>query len=67
MEMDNEEYISRRRSILQKQGLRIVAAISSQLDILTGSSTRSQNFKLPNPMYGHKMDHHTESSNLKEE
>lgn len=62
MEMDNREYISRRRSIIQKQGLRIVAAISSQLDILTSVAAESQNFKLPNLMYSHKMNHEIERS-----
>lgn len=64
MEMDNREYISRRRSIIQKQGLRIVAAISSQLDILTSFHAESQNFKLPNLMYSHKMNHEMERKNL---
>ncbi|KAI5670541.1 hypothetical protein M9H77_10905 [Catharanthus roseus] len=67
MEMDRQEYIWRRRSIIQRQGLRIVATISSQLDFLTGPSAGSRNFKLPKVMYGQKLEYHIENSNLKEE
>ncbi|KAL3523938.1 hypothetical protein ACH5RR_016772 [Cinchona calisaya] len=51
LQMDSQEYFSRRRNIIQKQGFRTVAAISSQLDFLTGSGMGGLNFKLPNIIF----------------
>lgn len=59
MKVNIQEYISSSSSTMQKQGYRIVAAISSQLDFLAGSSPGRRNFKLPNLIIGHKIDEGT--------
>ncbi|KAL3521174.1 hypothetical protein ACH5RR_019323 [Cinchona calisaya] len=62
LQMDSQVYFSRRRNIMHKQGFHTVAAISSQLDFLTGSQAGLLNFKLPNIIFYNKMDHHPENS-----
>ncbi|XP_027161607.1 uncharacterized protein At2g39920 isoform X2 [Coffea eugenioides] len=59
-DMDNEEYLTRRRTVIKGQGLRTVAAISSQLDFLTGSKTGGLSFKIPN-VFTDKMNNHPEN------
>ncbi|XP_020540092.1 uncharacterized protein At2g39920 isoform X2 [Jatropha curcas] len=51
MEMDDRQYLSKRRMVLQKEGFRISGIISSQMDSLTGPFSEQHIFKLPNPMY----------------
>lgn len=58
--MDLPEYFSVGRTILQKEGFRIVAVISSQMDALTGSSLGRRVFKLPNPNFYFQTGHYTE-------
>nr|GLL20913.1 uncharacterized protein At2g39920 [Ipomoea trifida] len=50
MQTDTREYFSAQRAALQDAGFRIVAAISSRLDALTGPSPGKRVFKLPNPI-----------------
>ena len=56
MQMDSREYFPRLRNTLQKQGFRITAVISSQIDALEGPSPGKRMFKLPNPIY-HNLEH----------
>lgn len=51
MPMHIQEYIFRRRNLLQQQGFRIRAVISSKMDALTGPVVGSRVFKIPNPIY----------------
>lgn len=51
MPMHIQEYIFRRRNLLQQQGFRIRAVISSKMDALTGPVLGSRVFKIPNPIY----------------
>ncbi|XP_009590463.1 uncharacterized protein At2g39920 [Nicotiana tomentosiformis] len=60
LQMDLPEYFSVGRTILQKEGFRIVAVISSQMDALTGSSLGRRVFKLPNPNFYFQTGHYTE-------
>lgn len=62
-DMDSQEYLSRRRTIIKRQGLRTVAAISSQLDFLTGPKIGGLNFKIPNIIFTDKMSNHPENPN----
>ncbi|KAH9702336.1 hypothetical protein KPL70_010731 [Citrus sinensis] len=61
MQMDSREYLSRRRTILQKEGFHITGLISNQMDALIGQSLGKRVFKLPNPLY-YSFDHHIEST-----
>lgn len=61
MQMDSHEYLSRRRTILQKEGFHITGLISNQMDALIGQSLGKRVFKLPNPLY-YSFDHHIEST-----
>lgn len=61
MQMDSREYLSRRRTILQKEGFHITGLISNQMDALIGQSLGKRVFKLPNPLY-YSFDHHNEST-----
>ncbi|CAI9091635.1 OLC1v1026708C1 [Oldenlandia corymbosa var. corymbosa] len=58
MPLDSQEYISRKKTAIQKQGFRIVGAISSQMDFVAGPIMRGLNFKLPNIMWISKREHH---------
>ncbi|PIN10151.1 Acid phosphatase [Handroanthus impetiginosus] len=49
--MNFQEYLSRERSMLQRQGLRIIAVISSHMDALRGPFLGNHVFKLPNPIF----------------
>ncbi|XP_076906888.1 uncharacterized protein At2g39920-like [Bidens hawaiensis] len=49
MKMDTREYFYKQKAIMQAEGYNIAAVISSHLDVLVGSFTRTQIFKLPNP------------------
>ncbi|GLT93005.1 hypothetical protein SLE2022_108130 [Rubroshorea leprosula] len=51
MQMDTNEYFSRRRAVLQKEGFNVIGVISSHMDALTGSYLGKRIFKLPNPIY----------------
>lgn len=61
IQMDSREYLSRRRTILQKEGFHITGLISNQMNALTGQSLGKRVFKLPNPLY-YSFDHHIEST-----
>lgn len=51
MPMHIQDYIFRRRNLLQQQGFRIRAVISSNMDALTSPVSGSRIFKIPNPIY----------------
>lgn len=61
MQMDSREYLSRRRTILQKEGFHITGLISNQMDALIGQSLGKRVFKIPNPLY-YSFDHQIEST-----
>lgn len=61
MQMSFQEYISGQRIILQREGLRIVAVISSRMDALRGPYLGNRMFKFPSPMFRHSMENHVES------
>ncbi|KAK2637316.1 hypothetical protein Ddye_032108 [Dipteronia dyeriana] len=65
MQMDSREYLSRRWTIMQKDGFRTTGLISSRMDALTSQSLGKRVFKIPNPIY-YKFEHHTESRNIQE-
>lgn len=56
MHIDYEEFISRQRSMLQNEGFRIKAVISSQMDTLRGPCLGDRVVKLPNPIFRHAME-----------
>ncbi|KAF5752546.1 hypothetical protein HS088_TW01G00461 [Tripterygium wilfordii] len=51
MRLESREYFSSRRALLLKEGFRLSAIISSQMDALTGQYLGKGIFKLPNPIY----------------
>ncbi|GAB4831870.1 hypothetical protein Ancab_005885 [Ancistrocladus abbreviatus] len=51
MSMNNYEYFSRRRAMLEKEGFHIIGIISSHMDALTGPNVGKRVFKLPNPIF----------------
>ncbi|KAL3820160.1 hypothetical protein ACJIZ3_006065 [Penstemon smallii] len=53
MEMDFQQFLSRQRSTLEREGFRVIASISSQMDALRGPSLGNRIFKLPNPVFMH--------------
>ncbi|KAK4480291.1 hypothetical protein RD792_013360 [Penstemon davidsonii] len=53
MQIDFQEFLSRQRTTLQRDGLRIIAVISSQMDALKGPCLGKRVFKLPNPIFGY--------------
>ena len=59
MQMEGHEYFSRQRGMIQKEGFRITAVISSGMDALTGPCLGKRIFKLPNPIY-YQFDYHIE-------
>lgn len=63
--MGSSAYLSRRRNILERQGFRIRAVISSQMDALTVPFLGSRVFKIPNPIY-FNTEYYTKSTNLQE-
>ncbi|KAL5733103.1 hypothetical protein ACOSQ2_032795 [Xanthoceras sorbifolium] len=65
MQMDTREYLSRRRTMMQRDGFRIIGLISSRMDALTGQSLAKRLFKIPKPVY-YKFEHHTETRNISE-
>ncbi|KAL0317113.1 UNVERIFIED_CONTAM: hypothetical protein Sangu_2125600 [Sesamum angustifolium] len=60
MLMDFQEFLSRRRTMLQREGFRIMAVISSQMDALSGRYSGNRVFKLPNPFFRYNMENHGE-------
>ncbi|KAL0321881.1 UNVERIFIED_CONTAM: hypothetical protein Scaly_2484500 [Sesamum calycinum] len=60
MLMDFQEFLSRRRTMLQREGFRIMAVISSQMDALSGRYSGDRVFKLPNPFFRYNMENHGE-------
>lgn len=54
MQIDYEEFISRQRSVLQREGFRIKGVISSQMDTLR-PCLGDHIFKLPYPILRHSM------------
>ncbi|CAA2934577.1 Hypothetical predicted protein [Olea europaea subsp. europaea] len=69
MRMDNEtqmdsQHFSRHRTKLQKEGFRITALISSQMDAARGPCIGERIFKLPTPMFNYKAEDYVESKNL---
>ncbi|XP_076906887.1 uncharacterized protein At2g39920-like [Bidens hawaiensis] len=48
MKMDSREYFYKQKAIMQAKGYRIVAVISSRVDVLVGPFMGTQIFKLPN-------------------
>ncbi|PIN10589.1 Acid phosphatase [Handroanthus impetiginosus] len=61
MQMDFQEFLSRQRIMLQKEGSRIIAVISSQMDALRGSCFGDHVFKIPSPMYRYSSKDNVES------
>uniref|UniRef100_A0A5B6YGZ6 Acid phosphatase 1 n=1 Tax=Davidia involucrata TaxID=16924 RepID=A0A5B6YGZ6_DAVIN len=61
MQMDSREYFSRRRTEMQKEGIRIMSVVSSQMDALSGPCLGKRIFKLPNPFY-YNIDGYIEST-----
>ena len=61
--MDSREYFSRRRVVMQRDGLRITCVISSHFDALTGPYLGKQVFKLPNAVY-YNFEHQFESTSI---
>ncbi|KAL3838384.1 hypothetical protein ACJIZ3_022975 [Penstemon smallii] len=51
MQMHFEEFLSRQRTTLQRNGFRIMAVISSQMDALKGPCLGKRVFKLPNRIF----------------
>ncbi|GAV56801.1 Acid_phosphat_B domain-containing protein [Cephalotus follicularis] len=51
MQMNSQDYFSKRGAALQKGGFRINGVISSQMDAFMGPSLGECMFKLPNPTY----------------
>ncbi|KAL0303813.1 UNVERIFIED_CONTAM: hypothetical protein Sradi_6249400 [Sesamum radiatum] len=60
MLMDFQEFLSRRRTMLQRGGFRIMAVVSSQMDALSGRYSSARIFKLPNPFFQYNMEDHGE-------
>lgn len=54
--MNHEEFLSRQRTMLQREGFRIKAVISSQIDALRGPYLGDRIFKLPNPIFRHTVE-----------
>lgn len=65
MQMDYEEFLSSQRTMLQREGFRIKAVISSQMDALRGPCLGDRIFKLPNPIFGYSMEDHAENPKSK--
>ncbi|GLT31429.1 hypothetical protein SLA2020_061650 [Shorea laevis] len=65
MQMVTNEYFSRRRAVLQKEGLNIIGVISSRMDFFTGSNLGKHVFKLPSPIY-YKLENEIETWRLSE-
>ncbi|KAL9255703.1 hypothetical protein AKJ16_DCAP10412 [Drosera capensis] len=51
MGMNNQEYFSRRREALEREGFRIAGVISSEMDALIGKSVGERVFKLPRTLF----------------
>ncbi|KAL7107701.1 hypothetical protein ACP275_06G071100 [Erythranthe tilingii] len=51
MQVDYEEFLSRQRNMLQREGFRIKGVISSQMDALRGPYLGERIFKIPNPIF----------------
>ncbi|KAG8380785.1 hypothetical protein BUALT_Bualt06G0052100 [Buddleja alternifolia] len=66
MQMDFQEFLSRQRSILQREGFRIIAVISSQMDALSDPRLGDRFFKLPNPIFRYSAADHDENRILEE-
>ncbi|KAI3458600.1 hypothetical protein Pfo_015263 [Paulownia fortunei] len=66
MKMDYQEFLSRQRIMLQREGFRIKAVISSQMDALRGPCLGDRIFKLPNPIFRYGMEDHDEYQIRKE-
>lgn len=60
MLMDFQEFLSRRRTMLQREGFHITSVISSQMDALSGRYSGDRVFKLPNPFFQYNMEDHSE-------
>ncbi|KAL6503753.1 hypothetical protein OROGR_025676 [Orobanche gracilis] len=68
MQVEFQDFLSRQRIILQNDGLRIIAVISSQMDALNGPCLLgSRVFKLPTPLFRHIAEDLTESPNSEEQ
>ncbi|KAL8539155.1 hypothetical protein ACS0TY_000956 [Phlomoides rotata] len=50
-QIDNEEYLSRERKRVEREGFRIKGVISSQMDALRGPCLGDRIFKLPYPIF----------------
>ncbi|KAI3470842.1 hypothetical protein Pfo_027505 [Paulownia fortunei] len=61
MQTGFQEFLSRERIILQREGLRLIAVISSQMDALRGPCLGDRIFKLPSPMFRYSTEYHVES------
>ncbi|KAH6827192.1 hypothetical protein C2S53_000712 [Perilla frutescens var. hirtella] len=61
MKIDYEEFLSKQRSMLQRDGFRIKAVISSQMDTLRGPCLGDRIFKLPYPIFRHGMEGYGEN------
>ncbi|GFP86309.1 uncharacterized protein at2g39920 [Phtheirospermum japonicum] len=61
MQVDFQEFLSRQRIIMQRDGSRIIAVISSQMDALRGPCLGDRIFKLPSPMFSYSTEDHAES------
>lgn len=55
MQIDYEEFISRRRNMMQREGFRIKGVISSQMDTLRPCLV-DRIFKLPYPILRYNME-----------
>ncbi|KAK6122082.1 hypothetical protein DH2020_044174 [Rehmannia glutinosa] len=61
MQVDFHEFLSRQRVMLQRDGVQIIAVISSQMDALRGPCLGDRVFKLPSPMFRYSTENHVES------
>lgn len=61
MHTEYEEFLSRERSMLQKEGFRIRGVISSQMDTLRGPCLGDRVFKLPYPIVREGVEGHGEN------
>lgn len=57
-QIDYEEYLSRQRRRLQRDGFRVKAVISSRMDALRGPCLGDRIFKLPHPIFSYSMEDH---------
>ncbi|KAL6580979.1 hypothetical protein OROMI_006902 [Orobanche minor] len=61
MQVEFQDFLWKQQMILQSDGLRIIAVISSQMDALKGPCCLgSRVFKLPSPLFRHNTEDHTE-------